>query len=153
MRCEGEKTYDHPGDCPICGMHMTEVISFDSAGDKGDDEGLKAYKEMRTRFIWSTVLSLPILILAMGEMVPGLSQIISNLFDRKINLLIQMFLSIPVVFFTSAFIYKKCFLSIKNKNPNMFTLIGIGTGAAWLFSAVSTLLPGIFPESILDMHG
>ncbi len=153
MRCEGDKTYPNPGSCPICGMHMTEVISFGSEIDPEDDDGVKAYKTMRHRLIWSTILSLPIFVLAMGELIPGISQIIENLFTRQVNLYIQLALSLPVIFVFSRFIFENCIKSIIHKNLNMFTLIGIGTGAAWIFSVFATLIPNMFPKEIIGELG
>jgi Cu2+-exporting ATPase len=132
---------------------MTEVISFGSELDPEEDEGIKAYKIMRKRLIWSALLSLPIFILAMGELIPGISQIIEKLFTRQVNLYIQLVLSLPVMFVFSKFIFVNCLKSIKNKNLNMFTLIGIGTGAAWIFSTFATMIPGIFPEEIIGELG
>jgi len=153
MRCEGDKTYDKPGGCPVCGMHMTEVISFGSEIDPEEDEGIKAYKAMRLRLIGSAILSLPIFILAMGELIPGINQIIKDLFTRQVNLYIQLVLSLPVILVFARFIFEKCVMSIKNKNLNMFTLIGIGTGTAWIFSAFATLIPSMFPEEIIGEFG
>lgn len=153
MRCEGDKTYDKPGSCPVCGMHLTEVISFNSVIDSDDDEGVKAYKLMRKRLIGSAILSIPIFMLAMGELMPGINQIIEDLFKRQVNLYIQLILSIPVVLVFSRFIFEKCFKSLKNKNLNMFTLIGIGTGAAWIFSLLATLVPDMFPDEIIGELG
>lgn len=107
MRCEGgDKTYPNPGSCPVCGMHMTEVISFGSEIDLEDDDGVKAYKQMRFRLIWSAILSLPIFILAMGELIPGIDKIIEGLFSRQVNLYVQLVLSLPVmvIFFQDSFL-------------------------------------------------
>lgn len=151
MRCEGEKTYNEPGDCPVCGMHLTEIMSFGEY-DKAEDSGIKAYHSMRSKFVLSTVFSLPIFILAMGELIPGIDVIVESLFSKKMNLIVQLFLSLPVVFYTSLFIYSKAIKSFKGLNLNMFTLIGIGTGAAWIFSTVATIAPNVFPEAIRS-HG
>jgi len=151
MRCEGDKTYDDPGDCPVCGMHLTEIMTFGEYNED-EDSGLKAYKDMRNKFIISTIFSLPIFILAMGELIPGIDVFVEELFSKKINLYVQLILSIPVVFYTSLFIYTKAVKSFKGFNLNMFTLIGIGTGAAWIFSTVATIMPSVFPE-VIRTHG
>lgn len=70
MKCEGDKTYPQPGSCPVCGMHLTEVIGFGSQLDPSEDEGYKAYKAMRKLLIISAIFSIPVFVLAMGEMVP-----------------------------------------------------------------------------------
>ncbi|MGB3367894.1 MAG: copper-translocating P-type ATPase [Acidaminobacteraceae bacterium] len=151
MRCEGEKTYNEPGDCPVCGMHFTEIVSFGNYNAE-EDSGIIEYKKMKFKLILSTIFAIPILFLAMGEFVPGVNAFIENLFSRKTNLWVQLILSLPVVFYSSMFIYKKAIKSFKGLNLNMFTLIGIGTGAAWIFSTTATIAPSIFPESIRG-HG
>ena len=152
MRCEGEKTYPAPGDCPVCGMHMTEVIGFGTKLDEENDEGLIVYNKMRLRLIWSVIFTVPIFILAMGEMVPAFNSIIESIIDKRVNLYLQLILSIPVVFYTSKFIYVNCYKSIIKWKLNMFTLIGIGTGAAWVYSTFAILFPQIFPLE-LRSHG
>lgn len=151
MRCEGDKTYNEPGDCPVCGMHLTEIMTFGEY-NKDEDSSLKAYKEMRFRFIISAIFSFPIFILAMGELIPGIDVFVEQLFSKKINLYVQLGLSVPVVFYTSLFIYSKAIKSFKGFNLNMFTLIGIGTGTAWIFSTAATIFPRVFPEAIRS-HG
>ncbi len=151
MRCEGEKTYDKPGDCPVCGMHLIEVVSFGEYTEVSDS-GLEAYKEMKHRLIISVIFALPVFLLAMGELIPGLDLFIESLFTKKVNLLVQFALTIPVIFYTSRFIFVKAVKSFKGFNLNMFTLIGIGTGSAWIFSTVATFIPEIFPVSI-KVHG
>lgn len=152
MRCEGEKTYSEPGDCPVCGMHLTEIVSFGSYNSE-EDSGLIEYKKMKFKLILSTLFAIPVFFLAMGELIPGIDVIVENLFSRKTNLWGQLVLSLPVVFYTSLFIYEKAIKSFKGLNLNMFTLIGIGTGSAWLFSTFATIVPNIFPESIIMKGG
>ena len=153
MKCEEDKTYSEPGDCPVCGMHLEKVIAFGSPQSEEDNEDIKAYKKMLFRFIIAVIFTLPIFILSMGELIPGLKEIIANLFSKRINLFIQLALTIPVVFFASSFVFKKGFLSIIKYNLNMFTLISIGAGVAWIYSIVALLFPQIFPESFHNQHG
>lgn len=152
MRCEGDKTYPEPGDCPVCGMHLTKVISFRDVKEEESEE-LKAYKKMKGRFILSAIFSIPIFILAMGELVPGLRELLESLFSPRISMIIQFVLSLPVVFYTSSFVFIKGFKSLVNRNLNMFTLIMIGTGAAWLFSSAALIAPGLFPQSLINEKG
>ncbi len=107
---------------------------------------------MRLKFILAAVFSLPILILSMGELVPGLAGLIASLFPMKTNLLIQFVLSIPVVGVFGSFIFVKGAKSVASRNLNMFTLIALGTGIAWGFSIAALFLPQIFPPS-LKGHG
>jgi len=152
MRCEADKTYDQPGDCPVCGMHLTEIMTFGEYSEE-EDSGMLAYKQMRTKFMVSTIFSLPILILAMGELIPSVASILSNLMSTKMNLYVQLLLSLPVVFYTSLFIFSKAVKSFKGFNLNMFTLIGIGTSAAWIFSFFATVAPYLFPEAMRSHSG
>ncbi|MFZ3109642.1 MAG: copper-translocating P-type ATPase [Rectinemataceae bacterium] len=153
MRCEGDKTYPKPGDCPVCGMHLVKVVAFGAPTGEGESEEMAAFRAMRGKLILSALLALPVLFLSMGELVPGLGDFIMGLFPRKINLLIQLVLSLPVVFWSASFIYVKGIKSVISRNLNMFTLITLGTGVAWFFSVVGTLLPGIFPASLKAADG
>ncbi len=152
MRDEGDKTYPEPGDCPVCGMHLVKVVEFGAPPEAAEDEEIRAYRAMRLKFVLAAVFSLPILILSMGELVPGLAGLIASLFPMKTNLLIQFALSVPVVSVFGSFIFVKGAKSVATRNLNMFTLIALGTGIAWLFSIAALFLPQIFPPS-LKGHG
>jgi len=134
-------------------MHLVKVVSFGSGPAAGEDEEISAFKAMRRKLIFSAALALPILVLSMGELVPGLGQIISSHLSMKTNALIQMGLSIPVILFAASFIFKKGYTSLVSRKLNMFTLISLGTGVAWIYSLVATLLPRIFPPSLKDGEG
>lgn len=153
MRDEGEKTYPDAGDCPVCGMHLEKIIGFGDSNAEQEDEELKAYLAMKKKFIISACLSVPILILAMGGLIPGLGTIIDNLFSMKTNIILQFVLSIPVVFYTASFIFKKGLQSIISRNLNMFTLISLGTGIAWGYSIAGLFFSNYFPQSLKDMNG
>jgi len=152
MRDEGDKTYPEPGDCPVCGMHLITVVEFGVPPEDAADEEFLGYRSMRLKFILAAVFSLPVLILAMGELVPGLAELLAALFPMKTNLLIQFALSIPVVCIFGSFIFVKGAKSVASRNLNMFTLIALGTSIAWLFSITALFFPQIFPES-LKGHG
>ena len=152
MRDEGDKTYPEPGDCPVCGMHLVKVVEFGATTEAAEDEEILTYRSMRLKFYLSTLFSLPVLILAMGELVPGLAGLLAALFPMKANLLIQFVLSIPVVFIFGFFIYVKGVKSVTSRNLNMFTLLALGTSIAWIFSVTAVFFPQIFPES-LKGHG
>lgn len=153
MRCEGDKTYPKPGDCPVCGMHLVRVISFGPPQANQDDEEIQAYQSMRKKFIIAALLSVPILVLSMGDLLPGLGMLMQSLFSKRINIIIQFLLSIPVVLLTGSFIFEKGYRSLISRNLNMFTLIALGTGVAWVYSILGLLLPGYLPVVLLDATG
>ena len=130
-----------PGNCPICGMALEPVDAF--AEVEADPE----YDSMLRRFWVSAALSLPVLLLAMfGD---ALKLPISS----SARNWIEFVLVTPVVLWGGWPFFHRFWTSIVNRSPNMFTLIGLGTGAAYLESVVATLLPQIFPISFRDMHG
>jgi Cu2+-exporting ATPase len=153
MRCEGNKTYPVPGDCPVCGMHLVKVLGFGAKEGVEESTEMIAFKAMRRKLILSLIFTLPILALSLGEMIPGLGDLIMRLFPRAANLYVQLALSLPVVVWSASFIYKKGLESLKTKRLNMFTLLALGTGVAWLFSAAATLAPGIFPDTLKATDG
>lgn len=181
MHCEGNKTYDKAGDCPVCGMDLVEEqnlstsnteqwtcpmhpeIVQDEAGscpicgmdlvpmqpDLSSEE--KTYKKLSKKFWIATVFTLPIFIIAMSEMIPN--NPLYDLMGQKQWNWVQFFLSIPVVFYATWMFFERAYRSIKTWNLNMFTLIGIGAGVAWLFSVVGMLFPDFFPEQFKSHHG
>ena len=152
MKCEGNKTYDKPGDCPVCGMHLEKIIVFGAPQDEEDEE-LSAYNLMKRRFIIALIFSIPVFLLAMGGAIPGLKNIIASFFPHRINLLVQFLSTFPVIFYSGLFVYQKGLKSILSLNLNMFTLISIGTGAAWLYSIAGAFFPHYFPETLLNEAG
>ncbi len=182
MHCEGDKTYDKPGDCPVCGMHLKKEESAKPSGDtiyicpmhpeikrdkpgscpicgmdlvpeKGDveSEEEKAYKKMAKKFWVAVVLSVPVLIIAMSEYIPFVNP--EYLAPKKIWNWIEFVLATPVLFYSSWVFFKRGWSSIVRWTPNMWTLISIGVGAAYVFSVFALLLPGIFPPQFLDDQG
>lgn len=131
-----------PGICPKCGMALEPMII--SLDDKPDPEFL----DMKRRFLISAILTLPIFALAMAEMLPNFHNFIS----AKTSVWIQFILSVPVVLYCGFPFFVRGVQSVKNLSPNMFTLIAIGTGAAFLFSVVALFAPQIFPVSLHDAH-
>jgi len=139
-----EIVQDEPGTCPICGMALEPMmVSL-------DDEENPELIDMTRRLWVSAALSLPVLLLAMGEMV-GLS------FDRWLSPQAQTWLEFafatPVVLWGGSPFFVRGWQSIVTRNFNMFTLIALGTGVAFTYSIVATLLPSIFPASFQDVHG
>jgi len=134
-----EIVQDEPGSCPICGMALEPMmVSL-------DDE------ENPTRRLWvSAALSLPVLILAMGEML-GLS--FDHLASPRAQTWLEFAFATPVVLWGGWPFFERGWQSIVTRNFNMFTLIALGTGVAFTYSIVATLLPSIFPASFQDAHG
>ncbi|HSD68836.1 MAG TPA: copper-translocating P-type ATPase [Woeseiaceae bacterium] len=135
---------DRPGSCPICGMALEPVMA--SGGDEEDAE----YLDMRRRFRWAVVLTLPVFLIAMAEMVPGrpLDRIAAPGSLRWVQLL----LATPVVLWAGWPFFERGWQSIVNRSPNMFTLIAMGVGVAWLYSVIAVLVPGWFPQTFRG-HG
>lgn len=181
MHCEGDKTYDQAGDCPVCGMDLVEEqnlsvsssdkwtcpmhpeIVKDKAGscpicgmdlvpmqpDLSAEE--KTYKKLLKKFWVATVFTLPIFIIAMSEMLNN--NPLYDIMEQKYWNWVQFALSIPVVFYATWMFFERAYKSIKTWNLNMFTLIGIGAGVAWLFSVIGMFFPDFFPEQFLSESG
>jgi Cu+-exporting ATPase len=131
-----------PGSCPKCGMALEpKVVSLD---DRPDPELI----DMTRRFWISAVLSLPVFLLAMGEMVPSFHSYVSP----NLSIWVQLVLATPVVAWGGWPFFQRAWASIKNLSPNMFTLIAIGTGASYLLSVAALFAPELFPASMRDIH-
>ncbi|GGD32684.1 heavy metal translocating P-type ATPase [Flavobacterium orientale] len=181
MHCEGEKTYDKPGDCPVCGMDLVaqQNLSYTSSEQwtcpmhpeiVKDEAGAcplcgmdlvplqaslsseeKTYTKLLRKFWIASAFTLPIFIIAMSEMITN--NPLYELFEQKYWNWIQFFLSIPVVFYATWMFFERAYRSIKTWQLNMFTLIGIGAGVAWLFSVFGMLFPDVFPEQFKTDSG
>jgi Cu+-exporting ATPase len=130
-----------PGSCPICGMALEPMDIV--AGEQADPE----YDSMRKRLWVSAALSLPLLVLAMAGDAFGLQ------FAPGVKNGIELLLASPVVIWGGWPFFERFWASLVNRSPNMFTLIGLGTGAAYLYSLAATLFPQFFPASFRGMHG
>jgi Cu2+-exporting ATPase len=181
MHCEGDKTYNKPGDCPVCGMDLVEEQNL-SAISKAqwtcpmhpeivkDDAGAcpicgmdliplqpdlsaeeKTYKKLIKKFWIASVFTLPIFLIAMSEMLNN--NPLYNIMEQKYWNWVQFVLSIPVVFYATWMFFERAYKSIKTWNLNMFTLIGIGAGVAWLFSVFGMVFPEIFPNQFKTQSG
>ncbi len=137
---------DAPGDCPICGMAL-EPMGVPSP-DEGPNPELVDFKR---RFWVGAVLTVPLLVLTMGPFV-GLGFIREALGERA-ALWIELALGTPVVLWAGWPFFVRGVMSVINRSLNMFTLIGMGVGSAYLFSVVAVILPGIFPEGFRDAAG
>ncbi len=135
-----------PGSCPICGMALEPKGV--PTGDEGPNPELIDFKR---RFWIGAVLTIPVLILSMGPLV-GLGFLRGMLGERP-ALWVELALGTPVVLWAGWPFLKRGYDSLVTRNLNMFTLIAIGVGSAYLFSVVAVLAPGIFPEGFRDEHG
>lgn len=181
MHCEGDKTYDQPGDCPVCGMDLVEEQNLSATTSEKwacpmhqevieDEPGScpicgmdlvpmepdlsaeeKTYKKLLKKFWIATAFTLPIFIIAMSEMIAD--NPLYNFLELKYWNWIQFVLSIPVVFYATWMFFERAYRSIKTWNLNMFTLIGIGAGVAWLFSVFGMLVPDFFPDQFKTEAG
>lgn len=136
---------DHPGDCPICGMRLEP-----KTGIAEEQEEDREVRSLGAKFWLSLILTIPLLFLALGEMVPGFS--VDRWVPARINQWIQLILATLIVFWCGGIFFARAWRSIINRSPNMFTLIGVGVGAAYLYSAIALVFPNLFPDSFKH-HG
>ena len=133
-----------PGSCPICGMALEPSMPT------LDDEPNHELVDMTRRMWIGALLGLPVFLLTMGDMVLGMG--LGGRISLSITNWIGLILSTPVVLWAGWPFFERAWASIVNRSANMFTLIGLGVGAAYLFSAVATIAPGVFPEGF-RVHG
>lgn len=134
---------DGPGACPICGMALEPMTP---GADDGPNPELQY---MQRRFLVGVILSLPLLIIEMGGHVFDVARFISP----ALNPWVQMALSTPVVLWAGWPFFERGAASVVNRSLNMFSLIALGTGVAWLYSMVATLAPSLFPPELRTEHG
>ena len=136
---------DAPGSCPICGMALEPLtVSL-------EDEKNPELIDMTRRFWVAVVLSIPVFVLGMSDLIPG--QPVQQLIPMRTLAWVQLALATPVVLWAGWPFFERAWQSIVNRSLNMFTLIGLGVAVAYLFSLIAVLLPGIFPPSFRDHHG
>ena len=181
MQCEGDKTYPEPGDCPICGMDLVEEQSSSTTSSGSwtcpmhpeivrDHPGScpicgmdlvekeprlspedKTYRELLRKFWIALAFTLPIFGIAMSDMLS--SNPLYGILELKYWNWVQFALSLPVVFYAAWMFFRRAYRSIRTWNLNMFTLIGIGSGVAWLFSVFGLLFPDFFPAQFKTEAG
>ncbi|MCV9933470.1 heavy metal translocating P-type ATPase [Flavobacterium sp. LS1R47] len=179
MHCEGDKMYDKAGDCPVCGMDLiqepaaiqvqqytcpmhSEVITNGPGScpicgmdlvpmEPTDTEENKVYKELLRKMKIAILFTVPIFFIAMIEMVHD-NPLLKIMDVGKWNW-VQLLFSLPVIFYAGWMFFVRGWKSIVTWNLNMFTLIAIGTGMAFLFSIVGMFFPDIFPEEFKSGHG
>jgi P-type Cu+ transporter len=179
MHCEGEKMYDKAGDCPVCGMHLVQEqtiaqkaqytcpmhpeIIRDAPGacpicgmnlvpmQPSDSDENKVYDDLWKKMKVAILFTVPVFLIAMISMIPN-SPLMKIMDMQKWNY-VQFILTLPVVFYACWMFFVRAWRSIITWNLNMFTLIGIGTGVAFLFSIVGMLFPNLFPNEFKNMDG
>ncbi|RJS24227.1 copper-transporting ATPase [Corallococcus sp. H22C18031201] len=140
-----EVVSDHPGACPQCGMALEPRTVLP---EEPPDPELRS---MTLRFWVGVALSVPLLVLAMSDMIPG--QPLQHAVSPALLAWAQLVLATPVVLWGGAPFFQRGWTSVRNRHLNMFTLIALGTGAAYVFSVVSTLFPQALPEGARTGHG
>jgi Cu+-exporting ATPase len=143
-----EVVSDRPGACPKCGMALEPMVEdLSTAVAEAPNPELV---DMTRRFWIGLVLGAPVFLLTMGDMATG-GSLMHRLGATRVNW-VELALATPVVLWCGWPFYERMWASFVNASPNMFTLIGIGTGAAFLYSAAATVAPGLFPEGFRT-HG
>lgn len=179
MHCEGDKVYDKAGDCPVCGMDLVQQptviqntqytcpmhpeIIQDNPGscpicgmdlvpmEPTESEEDKTYQKLAHKMKIATIFTLPIFIITMSDMIPN--NPLYKIMELQYWNWIQFILTIPVVFYACWMFFERAWKSIINWNLNMFTLIGIGTGVAFVFSIIGLLFPTVFPDQFKTSEG
>jgi Cu+-exporting ATPase len=128
-----------PGTCPICGMALEPRAAAVS------DEENPELRDMTRRFWFAVALAVPLLVIAMSDIVPG--DPLGHLLSMRARALVELALATPVCLWSAWPFYERAAASVKNRSLNMFTLIGLGVGVAYAYSVVAALLPGMFPIS------
>lgn len=133
---------NNPGDCPICGMALEPVAPTNSAEAEESDE----QRDMTVRFIVGAVLTLPVFLLAMAHLVPN--HALQAWAESHTSRWLQFILATPVVLWAGWPFFRRGWRSVVTGHLNMFTLIAIGVGSAYVFSVVAMLLPSLFPQAM-----
>jgi len=132
---------DHPGDCPKCGMALEPMtVAHD------DDEGGGEESDLRRRLWIAGLLTLPVFILAMAHLFPGMGH--THWINGEVSRWVQALLSTPVVLWAGAPFFRRGWNSLRSGHWNMWTLISIGVGAAYVYSVVAFLVPSLFPVAV-----
>ncbi len=136
---------DAPGNCPICGM------ALDARTTAVEAEQNLELRDMSRRFRLAALFTVPLVIIAMGDLLPG--RPISQLLSMRARAFLELALATPVCLWSAWPFYERAIQSVKNRSPNMFTLIGLGVSVSYTYSIVAALVPGIFPASFRDEAG
>lgn len=141
-----EVVQEEPGTCPKCGM------ALEAKNIMLEEEPNPEYLYMKRRLIAGAVLTTFLVIIAMGHMIPGISSLLPS-FVSRYNQILQLILATPVVLWAGWPFFLRAVQSVRYRSPNMFTLIGLGVFAAYGYSVVATLMPGIFPPNMRTSNG
>ncbi len=136
---------DAPGSCPICGM------ALEPRTVAAEEEESAELKNMQRRFWFAAALTLPLVVVSMGDMLPG--HPISSLMSMRTRVWLELALATPVCLWSAWPFFVRALASVKNRSLNMFTLIGLGVSVAYVYSLVAALLPDIFPPSFRKESG
>ncbi len=136
---------DKPGACPLCGM------ALEPAGVSAETGPSPELIDMTRRFWIAAALALPVFVLEMGGHFPGLN--LHRYVSMEVSVWVQFALATPVVLWAGAPFFARGWASLRNRSLNMFSLIALGTGAAYLYSLAATFLPGLFPASLRQEGG
>jgi len=134
-----------PGSCPICGMALEPVMV------SAEEEDNSELTDMTRRFWVSTALSIPAVLLAMSEMIPG--RAFESIAHSRTRGWIELALTTPVVLWGGWPFFVRGWQSVVTRNLNMFTLIALGVGVAFVYSVIALVFPGLFPDSFRAEHG
>lgn len=140
MFCEGDKTYPENVGCSVCGMDLVKITGND---DESEDE---TYKNLKKKFWISVAFTVPVFILSMGGMFFEFP------FNSRISGILQLIFTIPVMFFKGWFLFKRAWISFKSWNLNMFSLIGLGASAAFVYSILALTFPSLIPHEFMQNH-
>jgi Cu+-exporting ATPase len=132
-----------PGTCPKCGMALEPVVS--TGGEENPE-----LRDMSRRFWVSAALSAPIFLLMFAAMLPGMG---AHLLPPKAEIWLQFVLATPVVLWGGWPVFERFWMSVVHRSPNMFTLIALGAGAAYLYSVTAAIAPGVFPDAFRGPGG
>ena len=138
---------DGPGSCPKCGMALEpRTVSLT------EEESHPEYEDMRKRFIVGAILTFPLVIIAMRDLIPG-GRLLDSLFAAKTYEWLELILATPVVVWAGWPFYVRAVQSVINRSLNMFTLIGLGVSVAYIYSLVGVLFPKLFPTAMRTAEG
>ena len=142
-----EVRQDHPGSCPLCGMALEPLAPSAETGENAE------LVDMRRRFWLALALTVPVFVLAMGSHVPILGPGLGHLVPPAASAVIQLLLTTPVVVGTGSLFFTRGWRSVINRSLNMFSLIALGVGTAYLYSLVAAVAPWIFPAGFRAADG
>ena len=132
-----------PGSCPICGMALEPVVATETTGPSAE------LRDMSRRFWIGLALSVPVVVLEMGGHLIDLHSLLS----QQASNWVQMLFGTPVVLWAGWPFFVRGWASVRNRSLNMFSLIALGTGVAWVYSVIATVAPGLFPPALRSMDG